>query len=192
MKTVSFIVIAYLCVGSSAAPYGLNNEEVCVSAEEKSLYDLIMDYRKSKNLKSIPFSSKLTKVAQTHVRDLEANYEYEPDAHCNPHSWSDKGTWTSCCYTRDHAQAKCMWDKPKEIAGYNGAGYEIAYFSSDGAGAAEALVGWQESKGHNPLLINSGSWKAVPWKAIGVGIYGKYGVVWFGQEEDKSKIKICE
>jgi uncharacterized protein YkwD len=168
------------------------DEEICVSAEEKKLYDLIMQYRKSKKLKKIPLSAKLTKTAQTHVRDLAANYSYEDAATCNPHSWSDKGKWTPCCYTSDHKQATCMWDKPKEIAGYNGAGYEIAYFSSAGATASEGLEGWKKSPGHNPVIVNLGTWKKVEWNAIGIGIYENYGVVWFGELEDSEKPKDCK
>jgi Cysteine-rich secretory protein family len=166
--------------------------EPCLSSEEKKLYDLIMAYRKSKRLPAIPYSAKLSKVAQTHVHDLEANYNYENASTCNPHSWSDKGTWTSCCYTSDHKQASCMWTKPKEIAGYEGYGYEIAYYSSAGANATEGLEGWKKSPGHNPLIINSGTWSKVKWQAIGIGIYGQYGVVWFGEEADESKMKLCK
>ena len=165
---------------------------ICLSSEEKKLYDLIMAYRKSKRLPPIPYSAKLSKVAQTHVRDLETNYNYETASTCNPHSWSTKGTWTSCCYTSDHKQASCMWAKPKEIASYIGNGYEIAYYSSAGANATEGLEGWKKSPGHNPLLINSGTWSKIKWQAIGIGIYGQYGVVWFGQEADESKMKVCK
>ena len=166
-------------------------EDVCLTAEEKRLYVLINDYRKSKKLGPIPYSAKLSKVAQTHVRDLMANYDYENRGDCNPHSWSAKGKWTSCCYTADHKQAQCMWDKPKEIADYDGAGYEIAYWSSDDADAVEGLEGWKKSAGHNPLLINSDSWSKLEWKGIGIGIYESYAVVWFGETEDKSKIRMC-
>lgn len=167
-------------------------DEVCLSVEEKKLYDLIMDYRKSKRLKAISYSAKLSKVAQTHVRDLMENYNYENRGDCNPHSWSDKGNWSACCYTPDHAKASCMWDKPKEISGYEGNGFEIAYYSSGGANAQEGLDGWKKSPGHNPLLINSGTWSKLEWKAIGIGIYGKYGVVWFSNgQEESAKIIIC-
>ncbi len=166
--------------------------EICLSSEEKKLYDLIMAYRKSKRLPAIPYSAKLSKVAQAHVRDLEKNYNYENASTCNPHSWSDKGTWTSCCYTSDHKQASCMWTKPKEIAGYEGYGYEIAYYSSAGANATEGLEGWKKSPGHNPLIVNLGTWSKVKWQAIGIGIYGQYGVVWFGEEADESKMKLCK
>lgn len=168
-------------------------EDICLTSEEKKLYDLIMDYRKSQRLKTIPYSAKLTKVAQTHVRDLMENYDYANRGECNPHSWSDKGSWSSCCYTSDHAKASCMWDKPKEIAGYEGNGFEIAYYSSDPATADEGLDGWKKSPGHNPLLINSGTWEKVEWKGIGIGIYGNYGVVWFGDGETETvKIAICK
>lgn len=162
---------------------------VCLSAEEMKLYHLMMDYRKSKDLESIPLSAKLTQVAQTHARDLVDHYENTSE--CNPHSWSAKGSWTSCCYTNDHKQAKCMWDKPKEIAGYESAGYEIAYYSSSGAKAEEGLAGWQKSSGHNPVIINEGIWEKAKWRAIGIGFYKNYGVVWFGELTDDSPISDC-
>ena len=43
-----------------------------------------------------------------------------------------------------------MWLKPKEIAGYDGNGFEIAYYSSVGANAQEGIDGWKISPGHNP------------------------------------------
>jgi len=165
--------------------------EVCLTAEEKKLYDLIMEYRKSKKLPPIPLSPKLTLVAQTHAKDLSENYEFDPKGKCNPHSWSDKGNWTSCCYTNDHKVSSCMWTKPQEIAGYSGSGYEMAYYSSLGANAKEGLDGWKVSPGHNPLMINSGTWSKVKWNAIGIGIYKEYGLVWFGEVEDDGKTEIC-
>jgi uncharacterized protein YkwD len=166
--------------------------EVCLSAEEKKLYDLMMEYRKSKGLNSIPLSAKLTLVAQTHVRDLAENYVFNPkDVKCNPHSWSEKGKWKACCYTSDHKQASCMWDKPKEIAGYTGSGYEIAYFSSGGATAKEGLDGWKVSPSHNPLIINEGTWSKAKWQGIGIGIYKQYGVVWFGEVKDEESATRC-
>jgi len=167
-------------------------QEVCLSPDERVLYDLLMDYRKSKKLKVIPYSAKLTKVAQAHVRDLAAHFDYENRGDCNPHSWSANGTWTACCYTNDHKQATCMWNKPKEISGYPSEGYEIAFFSSDGAEALESLEGWKQSAGHNPVIINSGTWEQVTWSAIGVGIFEKYAVVWFGQLADPSELVVCK
>lgn len=181
-----FLLTSYSSITPPAA------QDVCLSPEEKKLYDLIMEYRKSKKLKPIPYSPKLSKVAQTHVKDLMENYDYATRGECNPHSWSDKGTWSACCYTADHAQASCMWDKPKEIADYSGNGYEIAYYASAGANATEGLEGWKKSPGHNPLLINSGTWSKIEWEGVGIGIYGNYGVVWFGDGEmENAKIIIC-
>jgi len=166
--------------------------KICVSAEEIKLYHLIMEYRKSKGLDSIPLSGKLTQVAQTHARDLSLNYTFDPDKNkCNPHSWSSKGTWTSCCYTSDHKQARCMWQKPKEVANYPGNGYEIAYYSSMGASAQEGLDGWKISPGHNPLIINSETWAAIKWNAIGIAIYKEYGLVWFGEVSDPTVVESC-
>lgn len=151
----------------------------------------MMAYRKLKGLQPIKLSAKLTLVAQTHARDLAENYEFNPKNKCNPHSWSSKGKWSSCCYTNDHKKAECMWEKPKEIAGYQSPGYEIAYYSSAGASAAEGLEGWMKSPAHNPLIVNEGMWSNVKWNAIGIGFYKEYGIVWFGETEDSTILPLC-
>jgi len=99
-----------------------------LTLEEVKLYDKIMEYRKEKNLPTIPLSQSLTFVAKTHVKDL-ADHNPNHGNKCNMHSWSNKGDWTSDCYTSDHAQAKCMWDKPRELTTYQGNGYEISHGS---------------------------------------------------------------
>lgn len=154
--------------------------------EEKKLYDLIMEYRYENGLPNIPISASLTYVAQTHVRDLAHN---KPDiGNCNAHSWSSNGPWSSCCYTGDHAQAECMWSKPRELTTYKGNGYEIACGSngccSDFIMTADyALEAWKKSSGHNAVIINQGIW-VNKWKAIGIGIFKGFAVVWFGKEYD--------
>ncbi|MDH4091842.1 MAG: CAP domain-containing protein [Cyclobacteriaceae bacterium] len=190
MKAFSLLILFIILVGFYPRPQP--TDKICLSAEEKILYDLIMEYRKSKKLGTIPLSQSLTLVAQTHARDLSENYSFDPKNRCSPHSWSTKGNWTPCCYTNDHKQANCMWTKPKEIAGYAGNGFEIAYYSSLGANAKEGLDGWKISAGHNPLLINSGSWEKVKWKAIGIGVYKEYGLVWFGEDLDEKTPYFCD
>lgn len=184
MGVVSLLLIKNVHSQSTSA-------DLCLSKEEYKLYGLIMDYRKSKKLGSIPLSEKLSRVAQAHVKDLADNYTFKENNKCNPHSWSSKGKWSSCCYTSDHKKASCMWDKPKEIAGYNGHGYEIAYYSSAGANAQEGIDGWKVSPSHNPLLVNLGIWNKVKWQAIGIGIYKEYAVVWFGEVLDDQIAKEC-
>lgn len=193
MKSFVFIFPILFLIGPPSTPQP-EPLGICLNLEEKKLYNMIMEYRKSKGLESIPISIKLTEVAQTHARDLTDNYVFDFDNKCNPHSWSKKGKWTSCCYTSDHKQAPCMWAKPKEITGYTGNGYEIAYYSSSGANAKEGLDGWKISPGHNPLLINLDIWSKVKWEAIGVGIYKEYGIVWFGEVKDGDtvELKVCD
>lgn len=152
------------------------------SEEEKELWALINAYRESRNLPAVPLSQALTKVAQAHAKDLMENYTRS--SRCNMHSWSRKGPWTACCYTDNHKKASCMWDKPKEIAGYDSPGYEIAYWHSAAAHPAAALEVWKKSSGHHAVLANLGAFKQAQWKAIGVGIYQQYAVVWFGEMED--------
>ena len=160
---------------------------ICITQDEKELYELVNTYRETLDLKLIPFSQSLSKVAQSHVRDLVENYNYKPNPKCNPHSWSKKGDWTSCCYTSDHKKAECMWNKPREIASFDSHGYEILYYSSKGPSPGESLIAWQKSPSHHPVMINSGIWEQIEWGSIGIGIYKEYAAVWFAElEEDES------
>jgi hypothetical protein len=158
-----------------------------ITEEEVKLYELIMEYRAEKGLEPIPLSSSLTIVAQIHVMDLA---EEKPDlGDCNAHSWSNKGEWTSCCYTPDHAHAQCMWDKPRELTSYKGNGYEIACGSNDCCSdfvmtPEYALQSWKDSPPHNAVIISEGIWNE-NWNAIGVGIYKGFATVWFGNEADE-------
>lgn len=156
-----------------------------LSTEEKRLYDIMMEYRNQKGLRTIPLSRSLTFVAQTHVKDLQNSGVV--NSMCNMHSWSNNGPWTSCCYTSDHAKASCMWDKPRELTNYKGNGYEISYGSYGASVTSEgALNGWKESNGHNAVIINQGIWANSNWNAIGVGMSKGYAVVWFGEETDNN------
>jgi uncharacterized protein YkwD len=188
MKSFAFILPLILLF--SKEPPQPSHSVICVNSEEKKLYNLMMEYRKEKKLEAIPLSAKLTQVAQTHAKDLAENYKPFDNA-CNLHSWSKKGKWKSCCYTDDHKEANCMWSKPREIAGYESNGYEISYYSGAGANAQDGLAGWKVSTGHNQVIINDGIWKKIKWNAIGIGIYKEYGVVWFGELKDDTKIDRC-
>lgn len=153
-------------------------------SEELKLYSLIMQYRRQLDLPDIPLSKSLTYVANLHVHDL---MQHGPDVgDCNSHSWSNKGNWSACCYTSDHAEAKCMWSKPRELTRYQGNGYEIASWSSAGIDAISALEIWKGSYHHDQVIINQGPWTK-KWNAIGIGLYKNYAVVWFGREEDPEK-----
>jgi len=168
-------------------------QTTCITDTEKQVFDLLNQYRKSKGLPAIAISQKLTQVAQAHVKDLAENFNVKEGTNrCNMHSWSSKGEWSGCCYTNDHAQAACMWNKPKEIAGYASSGYEIAHFNSAGIDAKEAIEGWKGSQAHHEVMINLGIWKQVTWRAVGVGVYENFAVIWFGELADQEKAGVCK
>ncbi|MGB4204749.1 MAG: CAP domain-containing protein [Bacteroidales bacterium] len=171
---------------------------VCLSEYEDALYKELNKYRNQHGLPSIALSASLTYVAQVHCRDLSENYSIE-DTVCNMHSWSDKGSWTPCCYTNYHENRHCAINKPIELTSYKSEGYEIAFFSNynypDAAGFAKGAIDlWSKSKGHNETMLNLGMWKKLTWKACGVGIYGYYATIWFGTEpdDDTTIVKICK
>lgn len=169
----------------------------CLTAQEAELARLVNDYRNATGLPDVPVSKSLTHVAQAHVLDL---HYHEPDSGtddrglaCNMHSWSDQGEWSPVCYTSDHANAAGMWSKPREITGniYTGNGYEISYGFSGQASPSGALDAWQDSPGHNGVIIEQDEWG--PWQAMGVAVYEHHAVVWFGEEVDpQGTIAVCQ
>lgn len=161
-------------------------EEIELTVDEQKLYRMIMDYRKQKALPVIPLSKSLSYVAKVHVIDLENNFT--PGGECNLHSWSEGGRWSPVCYTPDHKNAELMWNKPGELTNYKGNGYEISAGASNyKIEAATALRLWQNSTGHNNVIINGDIWNNVVWKAIGIGMYRGYACVWFGKEPDTTE-----
>jgi uncharacterized protein YkwD len=186
--TISLLFGFIFFTTAIAQQTGNKNISVCLSANEIKLYKLVMEYRKTVGLPAISLSTSLCFVAQTHCKDLANN---KPNSgRCNLHSWSSNAHCSSCCYTPDHAKANCMWAKPRELTNYTGNGFEIAYniWHSDDANYTvqpeEALKGWQQSTGHNEVIINKGIWKNMQWNAIGIGTYKGFAVIWFGTEKD--------
>jgi len=152
---------------------------------------LINHYRRQNGLPEIPISRSLTTVAQKHVADLN---NHHPQRACgergNFHSWSNngkwlgiagEGAWKGCCYPDDHSKRHCMWDKPKEIANYPGNGYEIVHWKTSVATPQSALKSWKNSRAHRAVILNSGEWSDIQWKALGAACRGKYASAWFGE-----------
>jgi len=186
---LSLLVATFLISAVCISPTEVKKElDVCLSSEEMKLFQAINEYRLEKGLDKIPLSSSLCHVAKTHSKDL--NHYYKRSNKCNLHTWSKNGRWSSCCYTSDHKQSECMWNKPRELTDYTGDGFEIAFakYRTGNADpeltAKEVLDGWKKSKGHNAVIVNKSSFKNLNWQAIGVGMHRGYATVWFGSEKD--------
>jgi uncharacterized protein YkwD len=158
------IVTSRACVGDG------------LDSEEQRLYNLVNQYRAQNGLPAIRFSPSLTMVANRHVQDLEKNIK------TLTHGWSN------CPYNASNqATYDCMWKAPQRFGTpYPGNGYENAHGGSGGykANANSALESWKTSSAHNAVILNQGMWQNRPWQALGVGIYGGYAVLWFGEEVD--------
>ncbi len=181
------LIIAFLLLVNIAYAQDSYDNQACVTDEEYRLYKLVNYYRMEKGLPAISLSASLCYVAGAHVWDLQTNHADQGE--CNMHSWSEYGPWSECCYSEDHEKAQCVWLKPEELTIYDDYGYEVAYFSpwpvGEHKGMAEAaLEGWKGSPGHDQMIINKYAWKRMKWNAMGVGIYGNYAVVWFGEMRD--------
>jgi uncharacterized protein YkwD len=153
-----------------------------ISAEERKLYNLINNYRAQKGLSPIPWSKALSTTANRHVQDLTYKVKYLT------HGWSD-----APYVTNDTSTYGSMWNAPQRLnTGYPGYGYENAAWGSAGISADMALNLWKNSPGHNAVMVNEGIWADNVWKAVGVGIYGNYAVLWVGEEADPTGLPVFE
>jgi len=156
--------------------------DFCLTGDEYRLYELINAHRMINGLKEIPLSASLSFVARTHVIDLYTNH---PDTSiCTLNSWSDKGEWTPCCHNKYIPQEECIRNKPKELTKYTGEGYELTYAEIFNTNADTVFRFWKKIDVANEFLLNEGPWEKKSWKAMGVGIYKSYAVVWMGQRTD--------
>jgi hypothetical protein len=149
------------------------------------LVDLINAFRKEQGLPEAPLSPRLTAVALAHVNDLVHNRPHA--ANGNLHSWSRGEHWSGGEYRADDkSTCPVMWDKPREIAGYEGHGFEIA--ASHVESPAEALSAWRSSPVHLDVILSRGVWSKPRWrwKAMGAVCRHGYACAWFGADEDKS------
>lgn len=165
-------------------------ENFCLSSDEWKLFLMINEYRKQYDLPPIPLSRSLCYVANTHVKDL---FFHHPDIEpCNFHSWSDKGPWKPFCYPGDEDKKNSVWDKPKELSGYSGKGFEIVYWENSDVVIDSVINFWRSFDYFNSFLMNTGKWKERKWNAIGIGICQNYAAAWFGEERDTTRIPyIC-
>lgn len=154
---------------------------------EQRIYDNIMTERAAVGQPSIPLSPSLMKVARAHATDSANHYASLPDT-CNLHSWSDQGDWEACCYTSNHANAACMWSKPKEVSNFDAQGYEISAWGTPTL--QNAVAGWMNSPPHKAVLLNEGDmWSRAPFLSIGIGLdgneeAGQFAHVWFAWKSE--------
>lgn len=163
-----------------ATNYYLNTTEDTIDGDELTLYNLIMDYRATLGLSTIPLSAGLTATAGRHVLDTVYNTgAYEG------HSWSDAAydSGNSSTYSN-------MWNAPTRIGtSYTDNGYEIStgYTSPSVVTTTmtpqTALSNWQSSAPHNDVITNQSPWLQ-DWQAIGVAIHRGVSHVWFGHSTD--------
>ena len=165
-------------------------KDFCIKNNEIELYNLInklrVDYGKTK----LQLSASLSYVAELHINDLQNNH---PDTSiCNLSSWSDKGDWTPCCYTKYLHKPDCMWDKPKELTPYPYRGYELVLYIEDDFNTDTIINLWADSKEVLDMILTRGNYENKKWICSGVAIGKNYVSLWFGQRRDKlKKPEVC-
>jgi hypothetical protein len=183
---ILFILPSLLAFAQKGVP-----DDFCLTEDEYRLYELINAHRLVQGEREIPLSASLSFVARTHVIDLFTNH---PDTGiCNLNSWSDKGDWTACCHNKYIPKEECIRNKPKELTSYTGEGYELTYAEILSTSADTVFRFWKKIDEANEFLLNRGRWEEKTWRAMGVGMYKSYAVVWMGQRTDgMPRPEVCE
>lgn len=161
-----------------------------LTADELALARAINDYRQANGLNRLAISFDLTKTARTHTRDSHENRPFDYTDYRgiagNLHSWSAAGNWTPVVYTPDHAYAEQMWNKPYEVAGYQGEGYEISIGADYYIPVNKLMELWKNSPSHHQVMLEFGSFEDPyqTFQAMGVSMQNGYAHVWFGYVAD--------
>ncbi|KAI9290615.1 hypothetical protein K502DRAFT_353816 [Neoconidiobolus thromboides FSU 785] len=145
-----------------------NNEVMC-----NKVVDIINEIREKRGLSKIKKSSKLTKTAEEHAKDLKRN---QNNPNLKLHSWYNLHP---CNFDGNF---NCMWEKPRQVANYPSNGYEISF---SGLNDANSIVQtWLNSPPHASVILNQDSFSGAKWNAIGSASVSPFTVVWFGTEPD--------
>merc|ERR1719220_3332182 len=145
------------------------------------LEDLVNEERGRNGLPALHSDPNMRWVAYRHLEDREEaeakNIAWPKERDCNTaHSWLVK---SPCCYTDDHKNPKCMWDKPLELSGWDKRnGYEISHGWGN---PSEAMSYWKRSPhGHYDVILGKGGWSSL--KTVGCGFRDGLGAhCWFSK-----------
>lgn len=161
MKTI-FVAISVLFLSKPPIVQGCPSD---IRADSIAFTDALNDFRQANGKSRLSVSVSLMYVAQKHVENQVIGGV--PSDPCNLHSWNSIAgeDYRSCCYTSDHAQAQCMWDKPREITSdwpsggcsqFTGSGYEIS--GNNYADIGAVITGWNKSEGHRKVMLTLENW----------------------------------
>jgi len=181
-----FLIFVILLVSTIFSPLLFGQKKIpagfCISPVERAFADSINRIRVKQGKRPLQLSISLSFVAKTHVRDLILNH---PDtSFCNLLSWSNKGSWTACCYNSYVVGHEGMWEKPKELTSYPYRAYEMAAFTQDRLVPDSILQLWETSREALNMILTEGAYVKKSWLCMGVGLNGHYASVWFGQRKD--------
>ena len=182
-KTLLFFILLLLVSFSAIAQKKTIPKDFCIDNIEQDLYTLINQLRADYDKSELQLSASLSYVANLHVNDLQNN---NPDTSiCNLSSWSDKGNWTPCCYTKYLHNPDCMWDKPKELTPFTYRGYELVTFFQNDFNTDTIINLLSNSKEALDMILTQGYYKKKIWICAGIGISENYVSIWFAQRKDK-------
>ena len=155
----------------------------CATPQELELVALVNEYRVQNVLMPVTPARWLSTTAQWHLWD-RVNNPGAVGGMCSTHSWSANPPtgvfWTPVCWTA--GQSTAMWIKPNEISAgaYTGNGFELTADCGCTMTATQALLQWQGSPAHNPVILQQGVWSGIQFTGVGVAIVDGFAVLWFG------------
>merc|ERR1712110_925119 len=140
---------------------------------------LVNRERGSSGLRPLHCDANMRWVAYQHLDDADegAQQNLAWGDECNLHSWLVK---FPCCYTSDHANGKCVWNKPLQLSGWDDrTGFEISAWRSDKMSATQAINQWRGSFGHYDVIMGRSGWDDL--KTVGCGYRNNHAHCWFAK-----------
>ena len=142
---------------------GGGNGDGCSSMASEFIA-MVNEYRESNGLEAVPANSCLCQTCDEKTDQLRQGLTQEHD-------------WADCKLLQDW---ECVRNKPNEICGYSGKGYENYAWSQMGETPKNAFRQWKNSPGHNALMLNQKHWASKQFKGMGASFDGEYAVMLMG------------
>jgi hypothetical protein len=136
--------------------------------ESKRLFDVINAKRRVDEIPELTLDKGLSYIAYLHCLDLDKYY----DKNCSLVSWSKKSGYSYGCVSKDSPDLNVMYNKPKEVLGYEGVGHELICLTDRNITYEMAYTLLRRSQFYSSLLVGAN------YTRVGVYIHKNIVSVW--------------
>lgn len=146
----------------------LTTDTIEPTYESKRLFEVINAMRRVDEIPELTMDNGLNYVAYLHCVDLDKYY----DKNCSLVSWSKKSGYSYGCINKDSPNLNVMYNKPKEVLGYDGVGHELVCVTDRNINYEMAYTLLRRSAFYSGMLVGTN------YTRIGVYIHKNIVSVW--------------